>query len=536
VDLSSDGSVLIIGSSINCFFHTVRYDSAANDWLPFGQGITCANQADAEAFGEVTLAHVALSDDGLVAAIGKPSTPGDFSGDFSVDSVQGTVAIYQYRGSWEMGSWQPLGQTLTGADYDDAFGASLSFSGDGMVIAVGAPRSNGGRGLISGIDVEVEPNIGACFVYRYDELSQEWQQLGSAILGENVGDLFGTSVSLNGNCAAVAVGAPYNNDNGDNSGHVRVLEFHAQEAEWVRVGQDIPGVLSEALSGSGVALSETGDTVVVGSPNNNPNSNVISDQHGSVQVFETFILPKSGTVAVTVAILFPNDCVISWTLERLDVEQAGRLVYASVGVDKYDVYDCNATETLMLDEGGVYRFHIYSPDESDFGGYQVFLGNDTNDLGSLLVDELGNFTDYSEFSFLAPPPSANPPIGTTTRLLTLSITFDDHPQDVHWVLVSTVFVLIDGSLRADRRSVVAFGPERQYGPALAGKTLEVLIDASAVSPASELKLIFTDTAGDGICCRVGNGSFLVSDQEGRLLFNGTSMGKRREVLPFSLET
>jgi hypothetical protein len=109
----------------------------------------------------------------------------------------------------------------------------------------------------------------------------------------------------------------------------------------------------------------------------------------------------------------------------------------------------------------------------------------------------------------------------------LSIVFDEHPEDVHWVLLST--------LQANRR-VVAFGPERQYDPALAGKTLEVLIDASALSPASELKLILSDTAGDGICCRTGNGSFSVSDQEGRLLFNGTSEGKRREVFPFSLGT
>jgi hypothetical protein len=409
VDLSSDGSVLIVGSSVNCFFQTLRYDSATNDWLPFGQGMTCADQAGAEVFGEVTLAHVALSDNGLVAAIGKPSTSADSRG----DGVQGSVAIYRYQGSWEAGSWQPLGQTLVGADYDDAFGASLSLSGDGTVIAVGAPRNNGGLGRIGGVDQVVEPNVGACFVYRYSEASQEWRPLGAAILGENVGDLFGTSVSLNGNGNAVAVGAPNNNDNGDDSGHVRVLEFNVQEAEWVRVGQDIPGLFQQALSGSAVALSEGGDTVVVGSPNNVA---MFADHHGSVQVFETGILPKTGTVAVTVAILFSSGPGIAWTLERLDVEQAGRVFYASVPEDTYDSVPVGTynsedldeiekeTTTVMLDEGGVYRFHIVDPED----GYQVFLGNDTNDLGNLIVDERGNLPRYSEFSFLVPTPSVNP--------------------------------------------------------------------------------------------------------------------------------
>ena len=160
----------------------------------------------------------------------------------------------------------------------------------------------------------------------------------------------------------------------------------------------------------------------------------------------------------------------------------------------------------------------------------------------MIVDGLGNFTDtgFAEFSFLAPSPSIASSAVETTRLLTLSITFDDHPQDVHWVIISTLGKFDnsekDGSGRSsllDHR-VVAFGPETQYGPELAGKTLEIPVDVPAFTANSELKFIYSDTARNGLCCEAGNGSFSVSDQNGELLLTGSSEGKRREVFPFSL--
>ena len=198
----------------------------------------------------------------------------------------------------------------------------------------------------------------------------------------------------------------------------------------------------------------------------------------------------------------------------------------------------------MLDEGGVYRFLIHHPFDygEEFGRYKIFLGQDTSNLQNLIVDGFGNFTDtdYAEFSFLATSPSIASSAVETTRRLTLSITFDDHPQDVHWVIISTLGEFDNGEQDASGRSsrvdhrVVAFGPERQYGPELAGKSLEIPIDAPALPANSELKFIYSDTARNGLCCEVGNGAFSLSDQDGRLLFTGTSEGKRREIFPFSL--
>jgi hypothetical protein len=49
-----------------------------------------------------------------------------------------------------------------------------------------------------------------------------WTQKGQDIDGEATYDNSGYSVSLNSNGTIVAIGAPYNNSNRNDSGHVRV--------------------------------------------------------------------------------------------------------------------------------------------------------------------------------------------------------------------------------------------------------------------------------------------------------------------------
>ena len=52
-----------------------------------------------------------------------------------------------------------------------------------------------------------------------------WSQLGADIDGEATDDYSGYSVSLSSDGTKVAIGAPYNDGNGSNSGHVRVYEY-----------------------------------------------------------------------------------------------------------------------------------------------------------------------------------------------------------------------------------------------------------------------------------------------------------------------
>ncbi len=93
-----------------------------------------------------------------------------------------------------------------------------------------------------------------------------WVQIGEDIVGENAGDNTGRSVSLSADGNIIAIGAEKNDENGFNSGHVRI--FENQNGNWVQLGEDINGQEAIDLFGTSVSLSEDGNTVAVGAPGN----------------------------------------------------------------------------------------------------------------------------------------------------------------------------------------------------------------------------------------------------------------------------
>ena len=90
--------------------------------------------------------------------------------------------------------------------------------------------------------------------------SGAWTQLGSDIDGEAAGDISGI-VSSSTDGKTVAIGAPYNDGNGADSGHVRLFEWDG--TAWVQKGADIDGEAAGDIA-SLVSLSDDGNTVVVG--------------------------------------------------------------------------------------------------------------------------------------------------------------------------------------------------------------------------------------------------------------------------------
>ena len=60
-------------------------------------------------------------------------------------------------------------------------------------------------------------------------------------------------MSLSSDGTILAIGAPYNNGNGDRSGHVRVYKY--SENVWQQIGQDIDGEAERDFSGDSVSLS-----------------------------------------------------------------------------------------------------------------------------------------------------------------------------------------------------------------------------------------------------------------------------------------
>jgi len=184
---------------------------------------------------------VDISADGKIVAVGaKYSKKNDNAGQ---------VKVYEYD-DFAMG-WNQLGSSIVGEDENDASGHSVALSSDGLTVAIGAP-ANGGNGFSSG------------HVRVYKWVDSEWSQVGQDINGRNAGDEAGHAVALSADGSTLAVGSPYNDGNGANSGMVQAYQWNDNSYDWAPLGKEIWGEADADQSGQAVALSADGMTIAVG--------------------------------------------------------------------------------------------------------------------------------------------------------------------------------------------------------------------------------------------------------------------------------
>jgi len=214
------------------------YDNDGLDWVQLGSDI------DGEAAGDYSGYSVSLSSDGKTVAIGAPDNDGN-----GIDS--GRVRLYTYDNDGL--DWVQLGSDIDGEAAFDYSGYSVSLSSDGKTVAIGAPDNDG-----NGID------SGRVRLYTYDNDGLDWVQLGSDIDGEAAFDYSGYSVSLSSDGKTVAIGAPDNDGNGIDSGHVRLYTYDNDGLDWVQLGSDIDGEATSDWSGYSISLSSDGKTVAIG--------------------------------------------------------------------------------------------------------------------------------------------------------------------------------------------------------------------------------------------------------------------------------
>ena len=257
VSLSSDGNTLAAGARDNdgngvISGHVRIYDWTGSVWSQRGGDI------DGEAAGDESGYSVSMSADGQTVAIGAPYNDGN-----GLDS--GHVRVYGWTGS----AWIQRGADIDGESADDHSGFSISLSADGQTVAIGA-RANDGNGSNSG------------HVRVYDWTGSAWSQRGVDIDGEAAYDQSGRSVSMSADGQTVAIGAYLNDGNGTaESGHVRVWEWDNVNSAWVQKGGDIDGEAAGDQSGWSVSLSADGSILAVGAPYNDDNGS----SSGHVRVF-----------------------------------------------------------------------------------------------------------------------------------------------------------------------------------------------------------------------------------------------------------
>ena len=268
-------------------------------WFRVGSDI--AGETRYDRFGSA----LAMSSNGTVLAIGAPRNGG------RPGFNTGHVRIFDFSGQ----GWVQRGSDLDGDAVGDYFGASISMSRDGSVVAVGAGRYDGAAGFNSGrvrvfvwdgsswvargspLDGEAARHafggdgdesiqqsvslsddgdvvaVGAPGLFRnsyivgslriFDWNGVDWVQRGSALLGAGVGDRFGHAVSVSSDGNIVACGAYWPNLSGDLS-YVRVFRWTG--TMWTQLGTDIQGQKSNEHFGRSLSLSGNGMVVAVGAP------------------------------------------------------------------------------------------------------------------------------------------------------------------------------------------------------------------------------------------------------------------------------
>ena len=320
LSMNSDGSRIAVGifkdvASTGNNAGTVKvFDFDGTDWNQTGiiEGETAF---DWLGFG------VSISKDGNTLAVGANSPWRD-----------GYVEMYRYDGS----NWNQIGQRILDQSEGDDIGAPLSLSSDGNRVAIGA-SGNDENGAESG------------HVRIFDYNGESWVQVGHDIYGESASDKSGAYLSISGDGSRIAIGAPGNDDAGANAGHLRVFEY--MNDEWLQVGNDVDGNSGEGY-GTAIKLSNDGLVVATGAPFNSDNGT----NSGQVNVFQLPSAPKNYFYPQSDHILARYD----FSGNADDLSGNGHHGTPQGGVSLADDKDGNTNSAYYLDGSNGTRIHCGS--------------------------------------------------------------------------------------------------------------------------------------------------------------------------------
>lgn len=189
------------------------------------------------------------SNDYIASALCMPDSNTIAIGSQNGDSLRGYGRVY----TWDGSVWKQKGTDLIGEAIGDQAG-QVSMP-DANTIALGAFYNDAGG-----------EDAGHVRIFKWRDTS--WVQKGAAILGEAPGDNSGRVSMPDSN--TIAICATQNDDAGQNAGHVRVYKWNGNN--WVQLGQDLDGNYASDYFGASVSMPDS-VTVAVGAPNNDDNGN-----------------------------------------------------------------------------------------------------------------------------------------------------------------------------------------------------------------------------------------------------------------------
>lgn len=254
--VSVSGNYAIVGEKIANVGSNIQQGAAnifyfnGSTWTKL-QKLTDASGAASDEFGS------SVSISGNYAIVGAPKD------DVGANVNQGSASIYRLNGS----NWIFM-QKLTDATgaADDAFGYSVAISGN--YATVGAYTDDVGSNF----------NQGSVSMYQFNGTSWVLMQKITDAAGK-ANELFGTSVAIGGNYAAVT--ASFGNVGTNNQqGYANIYQLSGGAWVFMQKVTDPEGVPGEYF---GSSISVSGNTIVVGAANRKIGSNL---NQGSAFVFE----------------------------------------------------------------------------------------------------------------------------------------------------------------------------------------------------------------------------------------------------------
>ena len=258
IAMSLDGVVLVVGATGDDTVSSnagavYTYDQVSQKLTQLIK-LNASDAAASDNFGS----SVTLSADATIALIGAYN-----DGDKGVNS--GSVYVFTRVGT----VWTQQ-QKLNASDsvaYDN-FGVSVALSADTSIAFIGA-HGRDDKGTDSGA------------VYVFTRVGTVWTQQQKLLASDGVTlDYFGYSVSLNVDASIALIGAPYDDDKGNNSGSVYV--FTRSGTIWTQQQKLLAndGVTNDYF-GLSVALSADASIALIGSPTDDDKG----ADSGSVYVF-----------------------------------------------------------------------------------------------------------------------------------------------------------------------------------------------------------------------------------------------------------
>ncbi|MEO8846509.1 MAG: integrin [Kofleriaceae bacterium] len=286
------------------------FTRAGTTWMQEAY-LKASNTDAADQFGR----SLALSADGNTLAIGADGEANALTG---IDPVQtgntaaaaGAVYVFARTGTtWAQTTY--LKASNTGAA--DHFGYSVALSDDGKTLATGAVLEDSSSVGINSTPNELAASAGAVYVFVLGAMTWS-QQAYIKASNPTAGDRFGNALALSSDGSTLAVAAPLEDSaatgiNGNQANDLAVdagaaYVFSRTGVTWTQQAY-VKAANTETLDsfGQSLALSDDGNTLAVGTSNDDSASATMPDDNSVVNSGAVSVFTRTGTVWAATAYL-----------------------------------------------------------------------------------------------------------------------------------------------------------------------------------------------------------------------------------------